>query len=619
MQNVPKIVRQRLQAATPAINHPDADVLTAFAERSLPELERASVLEHLARCGDCRDIVALALPAMEPVETGVSRSPSRSPSGWLTWPALRWGFVAAGVIAVASFGVLQHQRRFQPETVASKQTAPLQVAANEPKKQALDRFVEIAPAAKDKLQSPSPPAFTDSVHGAAGAVDEKKTEARSEASPARVLSQSPEGGSNSSHGAAVGGALPHGPRLANQWQLQNNAQNQAPVPAPPSAYSKQQSAVADLSANVRVPAASETVEAAGEAPAIATQAQNFEAGKVRDLPPAPPPSGEGAASAQFYRAKPAGPLASRTDAGVNNQPNQDLALRGLKTQGGPGQMGGYVVDSTGAVVSSARITITPANAGGIATAVTDSQGAWLIAGLPTGNYKAQAEAPGFKTTILDFNYDANQPTMYSFTLSPGNASETVEVAAGAAGVQTETATIGGLATSREISQIPLKGRNVAQLSALSVPRWTISAAGGLQRSFDQGNTWQTVDVNANAATFTGATSVAVVARNSGAKAAKETANEKDADKARKPDAAPLTFRAVAAAGSDVWAGGSAGALYHSQDAGNHWTRIVPASAGTSLTGDIISLRFPDPQHGMLSTSTSEVWTTSDAGQTWQKR
>src|SRR5260370_12437755 len=103
MQNVPKIVRQRLKAATPAINHPDADVLTAFAECSLPELERAVVLEHMARCSDCRDIVALALPAMEPVETGVGRypSPSTSPSigGWLTLPALRLELTAAAVAA----------------------------------------------------------------------------------------------------------------------------------------------------------------------------------------------------------------------------------------------------------------------------------------------------------------------------------------------------------------------------------------------------------------------------------------------------------------------------------------------------------------------------------------
>ena len=59
---------ERLKAATPAVNHPDADALTAFSERSLPELERDIVLEHLARCGGAAQVVALALPAMEQVD-----------------------------------------------------------------------------------------------------------------------------------------------------------------------------------------------------------------------------------------------------------------------------------------------------------------------------------------------------------------------------------------------------------------------------------------------------------------------------------------------------------------------------------------------------------------------
>jgi hypothetical protein len=67
MQDVPKIVEARLQRAghASAEIHPDADLLTAFAEQSLGESERGQVMEHLARCGDCRDVVALALPAIE--------------------------------------------------------------------------------------------------------------------------------------------------------------------------------------------------------------------------------------------------------------------------------------------------------------------------------------------------------------------------------------------------------------------------------------------------------------------------------------------------------------------------------------------------------------------------
>ena len=48
MEQLPKIVQQRLSAADKAWVHPDPDLLTAFAERSLTERERVQVLQHLA-------------------------------------------------------------------------------------------------------------------------------------------------------------------------------------------------------------------------------------------------------------------------------------------------------------------------------------------------------------------------------------------------------------------------------------------------------------------------------------------------------------------------------------------------------------------------------------------
>ena len=595
MQNVPKIVRDRLQAAPPAVNHPDADLLTAFAERSLPDRERTVVLEHLARCGDCRGIVALSLPEVESVQTTVRPSPS----GWLTWPALRWGFVAAGVVAVASLGILQFQRRAQHATTASSlnQSAPVEIAANEPKKE-VDRFV--APTAKaekqEKLQEPATPAFADSVNGAVVADVEKKNTFHGEAHAARISPpKAAVVGGNA--GATVGGPLPHGMRLLNQYQQQNNVQNQIPAPAPP-AFAKQHAE--DMPVSGRVPAASEAVDVSGAATVAATHGANLDAQVAESKPAVQTPS-----SAYSFdtlsRAKP-----------PTTQTAQEQALLRLRDHAAPGQIGGFVVDSSGAAVSNARVTITPSKQGKPTTAVTDTRGEWLIAGIPSGSYKAEAAAPGFTTSVLALNYDANQPKAFAFTLSPGSVSETVEVAAAAPQLQTETAKIGSTISSNEINQLPVSGRDVAQMGAVSPalqPRWAVNAAGALQRSFDRGNTWQTVDVNASQSL-----------RAEGLQVSKtSSAKAKDAGKASKSDAAALTFRAVSEAGADVWAGGSARALYHSQDAGNHWTRVFPASGGTVLTGDILTLEFPDPQHGKLSTSTSEVWTTADAGQTWQKQ
>src|ERR1700728_44639 len=50
MPELPNIVRERLKASRPTAAHPDADVLTAFSERALPESEGAVVAEHLAGC-----------------------------------------------------------------------------------------------------------------------------------------------------------------------------------------------------------------------------------------------------------------------------------------------------------------------------------------------------------------------------------------------------------------------------------------------------------------------------------------------------------------------------------------------------------------------------------------
>jgi hypothetical protein len=119
MSEVPKIVYDRLRAALPEGTgperaHPDADLLTAFAEQALSVTERDGVLEHLALCGECREVVALAIPAAdivaaplaaetEVVRTTVSRAGAPAPHKLsFAWPSLRWVALAAGVAIVAS-------------------------------------------------------------------------------------------------------------------------------------------------------------------------------------------------------------------------------------------------------------------------------------------------------------------------------------------------------------------------------------------------------------------------------------------------------------------------------------------------------------------------------------
>lgn len=129
MTELPKIVRDRLreQASGPVDLHPDADLLTAFCERTLTENERQQVMAHLALCSDCRHAVALAVPPemMEPASSKLAHHTHGF--GWAHWFAL-----AASVVVVAA-AVMQIPRGAQRSTeieVATKESAP--TAATQP-------------------------------------------------------------------------------------------------------------------------------------------------------------------------------------------------------------------------------------------------------------------------------------------------------------------------------------------------------------------------------------------------------------------------------------------------------------------------------------------------------
>jgi hypothetical protein len=134
MTEVPKIVYDRLRAARPERGlpegavHPDADLLAAFAEQALSATERNNMLEHLALCGDCREVIAVALPPMEVAslpfadETEAQVAPlqakNKRTSPKLAWPNLRWAALAAGVVVAGSL-LIMHPGRLNPPPMQS--------------------------------------------------------------------------------------------------------------------------------------------------------------------------------------------------------------------------------------------------------------------------------------------------------------------------------------------------------------------------------------------------------------------------------------------------------------------------------------------------------------------
>jgi hypothetical protein len=101
-------LRRSLADGTPQGPHPEADLLTAFAEGSLTRRERESVLAHLSTCAHCREVLGVAADAAPQVEVQAApqlvarpvRPPLRS---WLPWVS-----TAAAVVVVGS-AVLVHE------------------------------------------------------------------------------------------------------------------------------------------------------------------------------------------------------------------------------------------------------------------------------------------------------------------------------------------------------------------------------------------------------------------------------------------------------------------------------------------------------------------------------
>lgn len=112
-------MRQRLRARPEPAVHPDPDLLTAYIEQALPPVERSQVVQHLADCGYCREIVSLSLPEPQPEQIA---APAAVRSRWWV-PAYRWAAVAA-TLAIAATLVIEKpwktgsNRVSQPATIS---------------------------------------------------------------------------------------------------------------------------------------------------------------------------------------------------------------------------------------------------------------------------------------------------------------------------------------------------------------------------------------------------------------------------------------------------------------------------------------------------------------------
>jgi Photosynthesis system II assembly factor YCF48/Putative zinc-finger len=288
MEPLPKIARERLRAGH-VFEHPDADLLTAFAEHALTTVERSQVADHLSRCTDCRQVVALATELKPPTDNVAlaTKSIFRSRGRLLSWPVLRWGALAACLVVVSAAGLLLTQRSMhssekiattkQPDKAAAEldqesnnqpSTIPRQSSADELKKQiprppsspdamARTKIPPPAPGRKEFLIIPEErvdkkdAGLLAFAPGVAGKVVAEK--------PSQVPVATAHPRSNSVQASLGAAASSHGEQVATA------------APAAPTDQKGMAQAIGKDEQPERVPAMSETVEVTAEAATLQTQ------------------------------------------------------------------------------------------------------------------------------------------------------------------------------------------------------------------------------------------------------------------------------------------------------------------------------------------------------------
>ena len=132
--------------------------------------------------------------------------------------------------------------------------------------------------------------------------------------------------------------------------------------------------------------------------------------------------------------------------------------------GSTAQISGTVRDTSGGVMPGADVSATQTETGFKRTVITDGAGAYTLTSLPIGPYKLDVNLQGFKSysrtgIVLQVN---SSPTI-NIELSLGAVEETVLVQAESPLIETRNMGVGQVMDNKRIQELPLNGRNPADL------------------------------------------------------------------------------------------------------------------------------------------------------------
>lgn len=128
---------------------------------------------------------------------------------------------------------------------------------------------------------------------------------------------------------------------------------------------------------------------------------------------------------------------------------------------------GTVMDSSDATIPSATVVITNQNTGFTRTSLSSSDGIYSVASLPPGMYEVKVEAAGFKRWTGTLELQTGQTAVVDARMQVGSVDTVIEVTGAAPVITTESSEVGDVKDALRIRQLPLDGRNISSLFALT--------------------------------------------------------------------------------------------------------------------------------------------------------
>ena len=128
---------------------------------------------------------------------------------------------------------------------------------------------------------------------------------------------------------------------------------------------------------------------------------------------------------------------------------------------------GTVLDQSKAALPGVTVTVTASATGAVRTAVTDGDGKYTVTNLSPGAYSVQADLAGFHTKAKEVVLSVGQIEHVDTELALASVSEQVVVSADAPVLDLSSAKIGVNVSPEEVQNLPVNGRNFANLMTLA--------------------------------------------------------------------------------------------------------------------------------------------------------